>query len=58
MFSCQGIFVYVHNLFEDGKEKVVIRIYRVNQDMFIKDMFELGNVSDQLGFCNLSDTKE
>lgn len=36
----------------------MIRIYRVNQDMFIKDMFELGNVSDQLGFCNLSDTKE
>lgn len=58
MFSCQGIFVYVHNLFEDGKEKVVIRIYRVNHDMFIKDMFELGNVSDQLGFYNLSDTKE
>lgn len=57
-FSCTGLFVYVFNLFESGKEKVIIRVYRVSDDRFIKDSFELGNESDQLGFYNLSETKE
>lgn len=56
-FQCKGIFVKTQFFMSAGKERVMLRAYRVNEERFFGDAYEFGNESDSIGLSKLPDVR-